>query len=123
MNTENIRAQVLADLKQAREDYAGALERRQGVLCGENWVVRIGGFYTRLEVDRDRRITKSEACGLTGCSILTERDARAVAGVIRNGNDTDRGEAVLYDLALREEITGLDKMIANIEAKLEAVPA
>jgi urease gamma subunit len=123
MNTESIRAQVLADLKQARGDYADFLERRQGILCGENWVVRIGGFYTRLETDRGRRITKSEATGLIGCSILSERDARAVAAVIRNGNDTDRGECVLYDLALREEIAGLDKMIASIEAKLDGVPA
>lgn len=122
-NTESIRAEVLADLKQAREDYADALERCAGVIRGENWVVRIGGFYARLDIGSDRRINNSQAAGVLGSSILTERDARAVAAVIRNGNGVDRGECLRYDEALRSEIAGLDKMIAQIEAKLEGVAA
>lgn len=112
-----LRVQVVADLKEARGDYADALARRERVVCGENFVVRIGGFYARLETDDSRRVAKSQAAGLIGCSILTQRDAEAIARTIRNGNGVDRGEAVLYVDALRQEIASIDAILDKFAKK------
>lgn len=114
---EAARAEVLASLKAGRADYAEALERRRGVLVDAGWVTRFaGGFYNRITLDANKTITAIKACGVLHATHMTERDARTVAAVTKNGAG-QACEAVPYVQALRDELAAIEKLIGDIEAR------
>jgi hypothetical protein len=108
--------QVLASMEQQLAEDSEALARLSKVVLWEGWIVQCEGvslaFDTKLGVASD-----AKPCGpISNATRFTKRDAKAVAKLVKNGNETV-GTAIHIRDAYVASIANLQTLIALIKDK------
>lgn len=85
----------------------------QNVILGQGWIVRTGGEFALSFTINGSSASNPQVSSLNKATRFSERDAKAVAALVQNGNG-EVGEAVHINTAVEESIQNLAKLIAQV---------
>ena len=109
------KADILQEVLDEANDYLvkleAALDREQGVITNQGWIVSCGGAAMTFDVDPEsRRISNPTVCGAYRARKFSEKNARGIATGVSNGRN-DKGEAVPFVKFLIKEIEAINRHI------------
>ncbi len=109
--------EILATLRAQEVELARRDAGLRNVLLGNGYIVRCAGLFMAFDVDpKTLRASNPRPIGSSlGAQRFTQRDAEMLAAATKNGAG-DQAEAVHVADAVRQELDGVRKLIARIEA-------